>query len=128
MLLKEDIVEGVYLTQIRERYGIPAGLIGVVHQVGTDWTGEWMFQLRFLDRPGRTRSVQWSLNLREKDLVDFELIGTWLTAQALLASLPSGKSKKAPKIPARLSASFPVRHPVWRRKWHPNQLQLFEDL
>ena len=79
-MLKADIVEGVYLKQTIERYGLPAGLIGVVHKVGTDWTGEWMFQLHYLNPPGGMRKKPvppWSLNLRETDLVGFEVIGTW---------------------------------------------------
>ena len=121
-----EVVEGIYLKQIAERYGTPAGLIAVVHKVGTDWTGEWSFQLRYLNQPTGTRTKpvsQWSLNIREKDLVAFELIGTWLSAQALLASPPPDKKKKGPKLPANL----PSRHPAWMRKWHPNQLRLFED-
>jgi hypothetical protein len=53
-MTKRDIVEGVYLKQTNERYGAPAGLIGVVHQVGTDRTGEWVFLLRYLNHPGGT--------------------------------------------------------------------------
>ncbi len=120
MLIREDIVEGIYLKQTTERYGMPEGLIAVVHTVGTDWTGEWSFQLRYLKPPTGTRTrliSQWNLNLREKDLAHFELIGPWLSAQALLAASPaSTKTKKVPKVW------------VWMRgKVHPNQLRLFED-
>src|SRR5689334_3921178 len=55
MLKRDDIVEGVYLKQTNERYGIPKGLIGVVHQISTDRTGEWVFLLRYLDHTGGTR-------------------------------------------------------------------------
>ena len=127
-MTKDDIVEGVYLKQTNERYGIPAGLIGVVHQVSIDRTGEWVFLLRYLDYPGgrkKPHSLE-SLNLREKDLNDFELIGDWITAQALLESAPrSRKLTSELKVPAR----FPSRRrwlPAWRRV-HPNQLRLFED-
>jgi hypothetical protein len=126
MLRRNEVVEGIYLKQVTERYGTPAGLIASVHKVGTDWTGEWSFQLRYLNQPEgpRTRSVsQWSVNLREKDLIDFELIGTWLSTQALLASPPPDKKKKGRK----LSASPLSRHSAWKRKWYPNQLRLFED-
>ena len=119
---KADIVEGVYLKQTIGRYGIPAGLIGVVHTVGTDWTGEWMFQLHYLNPPGGMRKKPvppWSLNLLEKDLADFELIGTWTAVQALLASAHSTKPKKEPRLP-RLSAGT-------GKKVHLNQLRLFED-
>lgn len=120
ILIREDIVEGIYLKQTTERYGMPEGLIAVVHTVGIDWTGEWSFQLRYL-KPSvgtRTRLIsQWNLNLRERDLAHFELIGPWLSAQALLAaSPPSTKTKKDPKVW------------VWMRgKVHPNQLRLFDD-
>ena len=132
MLQRSDVVEGIYLKQIRERCAtparlsdaIPAGLICVVHKVGTDWTGEWAFQLRYLNPPSGTRTrpaTQWSLNLREKDLGDFELIGNWLSAQALLESTPRPvKPKKGLKLSSK-------HHPAWMRKWHPNQLRLFED-
>ncbi|MBX3330603.1 MAG: hypothetical protein KF722_09395 [Nitrospira sp.] len=131
MLGREDIVEGIYLKRVAERsfpHDAPRGLIAVVQQVGADWTGEWSFQLRYLDQPGRTRQV-WSLNLREKDLVDFELIGNWITAQALLECAPGSRNvKNALNIPARLPSRRPVRHRARRAwlKWHPNQLRLFD--
>ena len=123
MLMREDIVEGVYLKQMNERYGIPAGLIGVVHQV-TDRTGEWLFLLRYLDHPVGTRKPHslGSLNLREKDLNDFELIGDWITAQALMESAPTPRHRKnALNISARSRGKC-----TWM-KYHPNQLRLFED-
>ena len=128
-MTKHDIVEGVYLKQTNERYGIPDGLIGVVHQVSTDRTGEWVFLLRYLDHPGGTRRKPHSLgslNLREKDLGDFELIGDWITAQALLESAPRSKQLTSKlEVPARP----PSRRrwvPAWKRV-HPNQLRLFEE-
>ena len=125
--MREDIVEGVYLKQMNERYGIPAGLIGVVHQV-TDRTGEWLFLLRYLDHPGGIRKPHslGSLNLREKDLADCELIGDWITAQALLESAPrSRKLTSELTVPARLPARHRARQ-AWR-KWNINQLRLFEE-
>jgi hypothetical protein len=127
-MTKDDIVEGVYLKQTNERYGIPAGLLGVVHQVSTDRTGEWVFLLRYLDHPGGTRKPHslGSLNLREKDLNDFELIGDWISAQALIECAPSSRNVKN-------SLNIPARHPARRRRisaWkrvHPNQLRLFDD-
>jgi len=119
MLSRNDIVEGIYLKQIAERYGDPPGLIAVVHQVGTQWTGEWFFQLRYLNRPaGRKKQTRspWSLNFRENDIAHFELIGTWIPEELLQAPLPSVKPKKEPKLSARM-----------RRTGHPNQLRLFED-
>ncbi len=127
---KDDIVEGVYLKQRNERYGIPDGLIGVVHQVSIDRNGEWVFLLRYLDHPGtRKPHSLGSLNLREKDLDDFELIGDWITAQALLESAPrSRKLASELTVPARLPGR-PARlraRQAWR-KWNPNQLRLFEE-
>lgn len=128
MLRRDDIAEGIYLKQTNERYGIPAGLIGVVHQVSTDRAGEWVFLLRYLDHPGGVHKKPHSLgslNLREKDLVDFELIGDWISAQALLESAPrSRKLTSALTAPARLSARR-SRH-AWM-KWNPHQLRLFEE-
>jgi hypothetical protein len=127
-MTRNDIIEGVYLKQTNERYGIPAGLIGVVHQISVHRTGEWVFLLRYLDHLGGTRKPHslGSLNLREKDLDDFELIGDWLTAQALLESAPRSK-----KLTSELtvSARLPARRrwvPAWKRV-HPNQLRLFEE-
>jgi hypothetical protein len=126
-MTKRDIVEGVYLKQTNERYGAPAGLIGVVHQVSTDRTGEWVFLLRYLDHPGGTRKKPHSLgslNLREKDLDDFELIGDWISAQALLESAPRSRKLSERKVPARSVSRRWL--PAWKRV-HPNQLGLFED-
>lgn len=129
-MMKGDIIEGVYLKQTNERYGIPAGLIGVVHQVSTDRTGEWVFLLRYLDHPGGTHKKPHSLgslNLREKDLDDFELIGDWISAQELLESAPrSQKLTNELTLSARLPGRRPARHRAWR-KWNPNQLRLFEE-
>lgn len=122
---RDNIVEGVYLKQTKERYGIPAGLIGVVHQVSRDWTGEGVLLLRYLDHPEGTHkrpASQWSLNLREKDLADFELIGTWITAQALPANSP-GKPKKA----TFLCRKYP-RISAWMRPQDRHQLKLFREL
>ena len=126
-MTKGDIVEGVYLKQTNERYGAPAGLIGVVHQVSTDRTGEWVFLLRYLDHPAGTRRKPHSLgslNLREKDLNDFELIGDWISAQALLESAPHSRKLSERKVPARSVSRRWL--PAWKRV-HVNQLRLFED-
>ena len=117
MLTREDIALGVYLQQAT---GDRAGLIAVVHRVGTSLSGEWFFQLRYLSRPAGRRKrpgLEWSLNLYEKDLVHFSLIGPWISAQALLAaSPPSSKSKKEPMV---LS---------WKRGIpHPDQLRMFDN-
>ena len=130
-MTKDDIVEGVYLKQSNERYGSPAGLLGVVHQVSTDRTGEWVFVLRYLDHLGGTRKPHslGSLNLREKDLNDFELIGDWISAQVLLESTTSPRNAKTalniPMPPSGLTSTR-RRRSSWRHV-HPNQLRLFED-
>jgi hypothetical protein len=131
MLKRDDIVEGVYLKQTNERYGIPAGLLGVVHQVSIDRAGEWVFLLRYLDHPGtRKPHSLGSLNLREKDLNDFELIGDWITAQVLLESVPTPrKVKNSLNVPVVSPVGLKARRrmlPAWRRV-HPNQLRLFEE-
>ncbi|MDH4085154.1 MAG: hypothetical protein OEV99_17115 [Nitrospira sp.] len=117
MVTREDILLGVYL---RETIGDRMGIIAVVHRVGMSLSGEWFFQLRYLGRPTgmRGRAVsEWSLNLREKDLAHFDLIGTWLSAQALLAVGPS--SRKPKKV---------LRVQAWMRAIErPKQLRLFED-
>lgn len=117
MVARDDIALGVYL---RQTTGERLGVIAVVHHVGTSWSGEWFFQLRYLSRStgvGKRASSEWSSNLRESDLAHFELIGAWITAQALLASgPPSLKPKKPPRVPA------------WMRGIRQqNQLRLFED-
>ena len=116
MVDREEIALGVYL---RQTAGDRPGHIAVVHRVGTSLSGEWFFQLRYLDRPGgrRRSGSEWSTNLREKDLVHFELIGPWISAQVLLASSPpSSKSKKVPTLL------------TWRRGTpHPDQLRMFDD-
>lgn len=118
MVTRDDIALGVYL---RQTTGERLGVIAVVHQVGTSWSGEWFFQLRYLSRSvgvSKRGSSEWSSNLREKDLAHFELIGAWITAQALLASGP----------PSSLKPKKPPRVPAWMRGiGRPNQLRLFED-
>jgi hypothetical protein len=117
VLTRQDIALGVYL---RQTTGDRIGMIAVVHRVGTSLSGEWFFQLRYLGRPvgaRRRAGSEWSLSLREKDLDHFDLIGTWLSAQSLLAVGPSShKTKKQPRIHAWTGAAG-----------SPNQLRLFED-
>lgn len=117
MMDREEIALGVYL---RQTAGDRPGIIAVVHRVGTSLSGEWFFQLRYLGRPAGTRKrsgSEWSVNLRETDLAYFDLIGPWISAQALLASRPpSAKLKKEPTLLA------------WRRGTpHPDQLRMFDD-
>lgn len=117
MVARDDIARGVYL---RQTSGDRRGLIAVVHRVGISLSGEWFFQLRYLGQlPGAKRKAvsEWSLNLRERDLTCFDLIGTWLSAQALLASGPIA-----------LTSPKKLRAPAWMRgAGRPNQLRLFED-
>lgn len=116
----KDIVIGTYLRQTDEWSGNAAGLIAVVYQVGTSWTGEWYCQLRYLDRPVgiRTKAAsQCSVSLREEDLANFEVIGPWIPADVLQTPRqPSGAQKNKRR-------SF-----AWRRRTHLHQLRLFDDL
>jgi hypothetical protein len=116
-MTRENIVLGVYLKQST---GDRTGVIAVVHRVGISLSGEWFFQLRYLGRPAGTRGragLEWSANLREKDLTHFDLIGTWLSAQALLAaSPPARKPKKETRVQSWM-----------RARECPKQLRLFED-
>lgn len=117
MVNREEITHGAYL---RQTAGDRSGLIAIVHRAGTSLSGEWFFQLRYLSRvAGRRKQPvsEWSSNLREKDLAHFDLIGPWISAQALLASSPP--SAKLKKLPALLT---------WRRGTpHPDQLRMFDD-
>ena len=127
MLTRTDINKGIYLRLTVSHFGYPAGLIGTVHATGTDWSGNWYFQLRWLNRPTgkRNRPVsEWSLNLRDKDLEDFERIESWEQVQELLReSRPQRKPRR--KVNRRLRFSNPLgRIPIGRR--NPNQLKLYE--
>lgn len=117
MVARDDIALGVYL---RQTAGDRMGIIAIVHRVGTSWSGEWFFQLRYLGRPAGTRRTavsDWSANLRERDLAHFELIGTWLSAQALLVKGPAPfKPRKPQRVPTWMSGTGRL-----------NQLRLFED-
>lgn len=120
MLQRKDIAQGTYLRQLTTHFGGPAGLIAVVDQVGNSWTGHWCFRLRYLNRPVgiQTRAASPSyVQLREEDLVHFELVGTWIPADALM--MPPQASTK-PQGRRRVSA--------WRRgKIHLHQLRLFDE-
>jgi len=121
MLTRSDILKDTYLRLMTARLGYPAGLIGTVHTVGTDWAGQWYFQLRWLNQPVGTRNKAvspWSLNLREPDLEHFEQIETWEQVQELL------KESRPPTKPRRKALRLPGS---WRMKRHPSQLGLFED-
>lgn len=117
MVDREAIASGVYL---RQTAGEGMGLIAVVHRVGTSLLGEWFFRVRYLNRPGGSKRrvvAEWSPSLREKDLADFDLVGSWITAQMLLAErAPSRKSKKEPLVL------------TWKRGIpHPKQLRMFDE-
>ena len=118
MIARSDITKNSYLRLTTTRFGYPAGLIGAVHAVGTDWSGNWYFQLRWLNQPAGTRNKAvspWSLNLREDDLEHFEQI-TWEQVQELLKEArPPSKSRKAIRLPG-----------AWKRKGDPNQVRLFD--
>lgn len=122
MITRSDIIKDTYLRLTAARLGYSAGLIGTVHVVGTDWAGQWYFQLHWLNRPVSKRNKplsEWSLNLRERDLEDFERIDTWDQVQELVKEArPLRKPKKrALRLPG-----------PWRWKRHPNQIRLFEEL
>ena len=121
LVKRDDIAAGTYLRQTSNQFGSPVGLIAVVCHVETSWTGDWYFQLRYLNRPVGTQTKvvsHSSVNLREKDLVHFELVGTWLPAEVLQKSgLPSGKKRMNKR---RFRA-------LKRGKVHLHQLCLFED-
>ena len=117
MVNRDTIAPGIYL---RQTAGEGTGLIAVVHRVGTSLSGEWFFQVRYLNRPRGPKKqtiAEWSSSLREQALVDFDLIGTWIAAQSLLAaSSPSRKSRKEPLVL------------TWKRGIpHPKQLRMFDD-
>lgn len=120
MLQRNDIVQGTYLRQLTDRFGGSAGLIAVVDQVGNSWTGQWCFRLRYLNRPVgiQTRAASPSyVQLREEDLTCFELVGTWIPADALMAPV---QTPVRPQRRPRLSA--------WRRgRVHLHQLRLFDE-
>ncbi len=116
MVTRSGVIKDAYLRLTTARYGYAAGLIGVVHAVGTDWAGQWYFQLSWLNRAGtRNKPLsEWSLNLRENDLEDFERI-TWEQVQKRL------KESRPPSKPK------PLRVPeLWRGKRDPNQIRLFD--
>jgi hypothetical protein len=113
MLTRQDISQGTYVRLHTSRLGKPAGLVGMVYAVGTDQTGEWYFQLRYMNAPPGTRtraSSQWSLNLHEEDLKHFDRVSTGELHKLL-------RQSGAEELP--LPAS-------WRGNAHPNQLRLFD--
>lgn len=119
MLARSDIVKDTYLRLTTARLGYSAGLIGSVYTIGTDWSGNWYFQLRWLNRPAgkRKRPVsEWSLSLRETDLGDFEQITCNEVQELLNESRPPSKPKKTRRLPGS-----------WKVKRHPNQLRLFNE-
>jgi hypothetical protein len=121
MVTRSDILKDTYLHLTSTRLGYSAGLIGTVHTIGTDWAGQWYFQLRYLNSPPGTRTragSQWSLNFHEEDLEHFDRIDTWNQVQKLLREL------EPPRKPRRDEMKLPA---YMRGKAHPNQLRLFED-
>jgi hypothetical protein len=119
MLSRSDISQGAYLRLNTSRLGRPAGLVGMVYAVGTDQTGEWYFQLRYMNAPPGTRtraSSQWSLNLHEEDLAYFDQIASGDVHKFLRESEP-------PRKPKREELPLPAS---WRGNAHPNQLRLFD--
>jgi hypothetical protein len=78
MLNRDDITPGLYVQTVSDRLGVPAQTFARVETLGTVWTGEFVFTVRWLNiKPGskqRPRS-DWSLNLWEQDLAHFEVLG-----------------------------------------------------
>lgn len=111
-MTRSDIAQGGYVRLNTSRLGCPAGLIGKVYTVGTDQTGTWYFQLRYLNPgPGtktRPRS-QWSLNLHDEDLIYFDRIDSREVQQFLT-------------IPPMVKEASPPSKDV-----DPNQLRLFDE-
>ena len=121
MLTRADITNGISLRLSTTHLGHRAGLIGIVYALGTDQTGEWYFQLRYVNAPPGTRtraSSRWSLNLHEADLEHFDRIDSWDQVQKLLGEL--GPQRK----PRREDMTRPAS---MRGKADQNQLRLFED-
>ena len=125
MLTRGDITKDTYLRLATARHGDPAGLIGTVHTIGTDWAGHWFFQLRYLNRPPGTRNKAvspWSLNLHDQDLEHFERIDTWEQVQELLQESQSpSENGGLPRRSRKKRISLPRYS---RGKSHPNQLKL----
>ncbi len=119
-MMREDIAEGTYLRLITDWSGSPAGLLAVVHHVGTNWTGEWSCHVRYLDRlvGKRIKGVSpESVSLRETDLVHFELVGTWIPSEIFqISNHPSAK-------PVNIRSRSAWR----RRRRHLRQLCLFDE-
>jgi hypothetical protein len=121
MLTRAEITKGISLRLNTTHLGHPAGLIGIVYALGTDQTGDWYFQLRYVNAPPGTKTrggSRWSLNLHEEDVEHFERIDTWDQVQKLLGE--SGPPRKPRREDMTRSASM-------SGKVDPNQLQLFED-
>ena len=77
MLSRDDISPGRYLKTVTDCLGVPAETLASVDTVGTMWTGEFVFTVRWLNiKPGtQVRPVsERSLNLWESDLTHFETV------------------------------------------------------
>ena len=121
MLTRAEITNGIYLRLNTTHLGHRAGLIGIVYALGTDQTGDWYFQLRYVNAPPGTRTragSQWSLNLHEADVERFDRIDTWDQVQKLLGESGTQRKPRREDMPRPASMSAKV---------DPNQLPLFED-
>lgn len=121
MLTRAEITKGIYLRLNTTYLGHRAGLIGIVYALGTDQTGEWYFQLRYVNAPPGTRTragSQWSLNLHEADLAHFDRIDSCDQVHIVVGE--SGTQRQPRREDMTRSASI-------SGKVDPNQLQLFED-
>ena len=74
---EEDIIEGRYLRALSDSLGVPAGTFARVESVGTMWTGQFAFTVRWLNTSTGTQLrpiSDRSLNLWEEDLAHFEAV------------------------------------------------------
>ena len=111
-MTRSDIAQGGYVRLNTSRLGYPAGLIGKVYAVGTDQTGTWYFQLRYLNPGSGTKArprSQWSLNLHDEDLQYFDRI-------------VSGEVQQLLPNPPMMQEMTP-----WPKYVDPNQLRLFGE-
>lgn len=111
-MTRSDIAQGGYVRLNTSRLGYPAGLIGKVYAIGTDQTGTWYFQLRYLNPESGTKArprSQWSLNLHDEDLQYFDRI-------------VSGEVQRLLPNPPMMQEMRPRPNDV-----DPNQLWLFQE-
>ena len=87
MVTQDKIVTGLYLRTLNDRLGVPRGTLARVETVGSYWTGEFLFTVRWLLGSGtKQRAISdRSLNLWESNLSDFEPVTEQQEAAAMMA-------------------------------------------